>query len=191
MGRPRVWRLFRPLIRKQFDALAGRWDAIRDPSHLAPYDAALEAVVPPPHAALDVGTGTGDGAFVLARRFPEAQVVGVDLAPEMLARAERKTPAELRDRVRFEQGDASALPYGDGTFQLVAHANAIPFFDEIERLVAPGGQVLFAFSAGPETPIYVTPERLRSELARRGFTEFAEFAAGAGTALLARKPDRA
>jgi len=37
------------------------------------------------------------------------------------------------------------------------------------------------------TPIYVTPERLKEELGRRGFTEFAEFAAGQGTALLARK----
>jgi hypothetical protein len=54
-------------------------------------------------------------------------------------------------------------------------------------VLAPGGQALFAFSAGPETPIYVPAERLRAELGRRGFTEFAEFAAGNGTALLARK----
>jgi hypothetical protein len=46
---------------------------------------------------------------------------------------------------------------------------------------------VFAFSLGPGTPIYVPPERLRQALARRGFTEFAEFDAGKGTALLARK----
>ena len=49
---------------------------------------------------------------------------------------------------------------------------------------------LFSFSAGPETPIYVAPERLRSELGRRGFTDFAEISAGVGTAFLARKPQQ-
>ena len=98
---------------------------------------------------------------------------------------------DLRDRVAFEPADASALPYADGSFQLVAHANMIPFFDELTRVLAPGGQVLFAFSGGDATPIYVAPERLRAELEGRGFTEFADFAAGHGTALLARKGGRA
>ena len=55
----------------------------------------------------------------------------------------------------------------------------IPFFDELARVLAPGGCALFAFSVGAETPIYVPPERLRAELAARGFTDFADFAAGA------------
>jgi hypothetical protein len=63
----------------------------------------------------------------------------------------------------------------------------IPFFDELARIVAPGGHVAVTFSAGAETPIYVQPERLRTGLARRGFSEFADFRAGNGTALLARK----
>ncbi len=188
---PRLWRVFRPLVRKQFDAIAGEWDTMRDPTHLAPYEAALDAVDPAPARALDLGTGTGQGAFALASRFPGAEIVGVDLAEAMLAEARRKTPAELADRVRFESGDASALSFPDAAFGLVAHANMIPFFDELDRVLAPGGQAVFAFSLGPATPIYVTPERLRNELERRGFTDFAEFAAGKGTALLARKADRA
>ena len=40
---PRLWRFFRPLVRKQFDAIAGSWDTMRDPTHLAPYEAALAA----------------------------------------------------------------------------------------------------------------------------------------------------
>jgi hypothetical protein len=63
----------------------------------------------------------------------------------------------------------------------------LPFFDEVARVLRPGGSALFAFSGGAQTPIYVPPERLRAELGRRGFVEFAEFAAGNGTALLARK----
>jgi SAM-dependent methyltransferase len=187
---PRLWRLFRPLVRKQFDAIATDWDTMRDPTHLAPYEAALAAVDPAPAGALDLGTGTGQGAFAIARRFPGTEVVGVDLADAMLAEARRKTPPELAERVRFENGDASALAFPDASFDLVAHANMIPFFDELARVLAPGGQAVFAFSVGPGTPIYVPPERLREELARRGFTEFAEFDAGKGTALLARKGDR-
>ncbi len=184
---PRLWRFFRPLVRKQFDAIAGNWDTMRDPTHLQPYEAALAAVDPAPGRALDLGTGTGEGAFAIASRFPQVEVVGVDLADAMLAEARRKTPPELAERVRFENGDASALPFPDASFDLVAHANMIPFFDELARVLAPGGQAVFAFSAGTGTPIYVPPERLRQELERRRFTEFAEFAAGKGIALLARK----
>ena len=177
-------------MRKQFDAIADTWDTLRMPESFAPFERGLDAVSPPPAEVLDLGTGTGEGAFAIARRFPQARIVGVDLADAMLAEANRKTSPELRDRVRFEAGDASALRFPDAQFDLVTHANMIPFFDELTRLVRPGGQVLFAFSGGAETPIYVAAERLRLELGKRGFTDFAEFAAGNGTALLARKADR-
>jgi SAM-dependent methyltransferase len=185
--RPRLWRLLRPIMRFQFDRMAPRWDAIRSEGALAPYEAALAAVHPPPRRALDLGTGTGDGAFAIARRFPAAEVVGADLAEGMVEQARRKTPADLGDRVRFEQADAAQLPYETGSFDLVALGNMIPFFDELDRVLAPGGSIFFAFSGGAATPIYVPPDRLRAELERRWFSDFAEFSAGAGTALLARK----
>jgi ubiquinone/menaquinone biosynthesis C-methylase UbiE len=184
---PRLWRVFRPFMARLFDGIAGTWDDRRAPDHLASFERALAAVEPAPASALDLGTGTGQGAFAIARHFPDAKVTGADVADEMLAQATRKTPPELRDRVRFEHADAAALPYSDGTFELVAHANMIPFFDEVARVLAPGGHALFAFSLGDRTPIYVPEERLRQELSRRGFTEFAAFPAGEGTALLARK----
>jgi ubiquinone/menaquinone biosynthesis C-methylase UbiE len=187
---PRLWRFFRPLMRKQFDVIAAEWDTMRDSDHLAPYERALQAVDPAPARALDLGTGTGQGVFAIARRFPATEVVGADLSERMLAEARSKTPPDLGGRIRFDRADASALPYEDGSFELVAHANMIPFFDELARVLAPGGQALFAFSVGPETPIYVSPERLHKELSRRGFAEFAEFTAGKGSALLARKSDR-
>lgn len=186
---PRLWRFFRPVMRRQFDAIAAEWDTLRLADYLVPFETALQAVEPPPRRALDLGTGTGQGAFAIARRFPDAEVVGADLADRMLAEARRRVPTELSERIRFERADASTLPFADASFELVSHINMIPFFDEVARVLAPGGQVLFAFSSGPATPIYVPLERLRGELKRRGFTEFADFAAARGNALLARKGD--
>ena len=187
---PALWKLFRPFVRRQFDALAPVWDSMRMEDTFAPYEAALAALEAAPARIVDVGTGTGAGAITLASRFPNAEIVGVDLSDAMLDQARRNTPAELRDRVTFQRGDASALPFADESFDLASHANMIPFFDEVARLVSRGGYALFAFSSGAETPIYVPSERLRDELSRRGFTDFAEFNAGRGNALLARKGDR-
>ena len=105
----------------------------------------------------------------------------------MLAAARSSTPPHLDDRIRFELADAAGLPYDDGAFDLVTLANMIPFFDELARVTAPGGALVFSFSGGAETPIYVPAARLRAELERRGFSDFAEFSAGRGTSLLARK----
>ncbi|MGH3104378.1 MAG: class I SAM-dependent methyltransferase [Gaiellaceae bacterium] len=184
---PRLWRVFRRPLRRQFERLAPVWDAGRARTHLAGFEAGLAAVPVAPRRALDLGAGTGDSAFAIARRWPGADVLGVDVAEAMLREARRKTPAELRGRVRFEQADAAELPYGDAMFDLVGLANMIPFFDELARALAPGGWVVFGFSLGPRTPIYVPSERLRAELERRGFTEFADIDAGRATAFLARK----
>jgi SAM-dependent methyltransferase len=182
---PRLWPLVRPLVRRQFDLLAPTWDTMRSPDAFSPLEAALAGVEGPVEAALDVGTGTGAAAFAIAERFPEARVVGVDIAPTMLEQARRK--AEGRANLSFEVADASALPQGAASFDLVTAANMIPFFDELARVVRPGGTLVVSFSLGPQTPIYVPPERLRKELGARGFTEFAEIDAGRGSAFVARK----
>jgi SAM-dependent methyltransferase len=181
---PALWPLFRPLIRLQFERLAPVWEEYRRPDGLAPYEAALERIEAPVRRALDVGTGTGAGAIAIAGRFPDAEVVGVDVAPSMLEEARRHAPA-----IRFEEGDAARLPFGEGEFDLVAHANMIPFPDETKRVLRPGGWVVYAFSSGSETPIWIEPERLRSELERRGFTDFAEVAAARGVAVVARRAE--
>ena len=181
---PWLWRLFRGPLRRQFDRLAPSWEAMRAPGFLAPVEAALEQLPSPPQRVLDVGTGTGAAARLVGDRFPEAEIVGVDLSERMLAEARRLTDSE---RITYQAADAEHLPFDSASFDLVLLANMIPFFDELARVVRPHGQLVFAFSGGAGTPIYVTPVRLRSELTRRGFAEFAELSAGRGTAFIARK----
>ena len=99
---PALWRLFRGPLRAQFDALAPAWDGILGPSPGA-LAAALERLDASPARVLDVGTGTGKAAR-LVERFPQAEVLGVDLAPAMVeqaCRCFRPAPARvLRGRRR-------------------------------------------------------------------------------------------
>ena len=185
--RPWLWPLFRTPLRRIFDGYASSWDAGRSPERTRAYETGLAAVSGVPRRALDLGTGTGDGAFVIARRWPEAEVFGVDLAERMVVEARAKTPPQLRSRVRFGVADAQRLSVADAAFDLVALNNMIPFFDELARVTAPGGHVVIAFSRGPETPIYVPPEQVRAELERRGFEDVRDVAAGQGVAVVARR----
>ena len=181
---PFLWPLLRGRMTKLFDDVAPHWDAMTSPERLVAFEAALEHVPGEPRSILDLGTGTGDGAIALVERWPHADVVGVDVSNEMLEEARRKAP-----QLRFEVGDGSRLGVPDGAFDLVAMNNVIPFADELARVVRPGGHVLLAFSRGDETPIYVPPELLRRKLDRAGFEDFAEIAAGPGTAMLARRSE--
>jgi ubiquinone/menaquinone biosynthesis C-methylase UbiE len=184
--RPALWRIFRGPLRGMFDGLAPTWETRIGPHHLWALDLALEDV-PRPRRALDLGTGTGVVALALAERYPDAEVIGIDLSPGMIEEARRKVPPELAGRIRFEVGDASALDCPDGDFELVVLSNMIPFSDELARVVAAGGTLVLSFSRGAETPIYVAPERLRSELGTRGFAEFAEFSAEPAQAFRAKR----
>ena len=179
--KPWLWRVFRGVLRRQFDRLAPVWDEGRSPDAFDPVRAALDAIETPPRRVLDLGTGTGAVAALVAERFADAEVVGVDVSAAMVEEARRKRGSE---RVRFVVGDANRLPFADGMFDLVTLGNMIPFFDELARVTAPEGRVLLSFSLGADTPIYVPPQRLRGELARRGFSDFAEFSAGRGTSLV-------
>jgi ubiquinone/menaquinone biosynthesis C-methylase UbiE len=183
---PALWRIFRGRLRDRFDELAPTWETRIGPHHLDALRLALEDV-PPRGRILDLGTGTGVVARALAERYPEADVIGVDLSPAMIEEARRTQPAQVAARLRFKVGDASALDCPDGAFELVVLSNMIPFFDELARITAAGGTLVLSFSRGDGTPIYVPFDRLRAELGRRGFTQFAEFSASPATAFRAHR----
>jgi SAM-dependent methyltransferase len=187
VSHPALWRLFRRPLRANFDALAPQWNDIVGDDALAPLTEALGRLEAPPARALDLGTGTGKGAQLVAERFPEAEVLGVDLSPGMIEEAGRLLPCALARRVRFQVADASALPLDDGAFDLVVLLNMIPFFSELARVTAPGATVVVSHTSGAETPIYTPPETLRGKLEPLGFDRFEELAAGNGTALVARR----
>jgi SAM-dependent methyltransferase len=183
---PGAWRLLRAPMRANFDALAPEWDATRAGGHrILPVAAALDEVPGAPARVLDLGTGTGVVARLAAERWPEAEIVGVDLSPKMIDEARRLATGE---RQRYEVADSTALPFPDGHFDVVAMNNMIPFFDEIARVAAPGAYVVVAFGLGPNTPIYVPLGRVRRELERRGFGHVRDFRAGVGESLLAHRP---
>ncbi|WP_159015679.1 class I SAM-dependent methyltransferase [Cognatiluteimonas profundi] len=94
---------------------------------------------------LDLGCGTGEITRRLARRYPQAQVTGVDILEGNLALAERVS-ADLADRIHYQQGDAFDLSFDADTFDLVVcrhMSQAVPDFPqvlaEITRVLRPGG----------------------------------------------------
>jgi len=187
VARPGLWRFFRRPLRAEFERLAPVWDGIVEPERLAPLAVAFDRLDRAPATVLDLGTGSGKAARLVAERFPAAEVVGVDLAPGMIEQARALLPRELDGRVRFDVADASDLPFENGAFDLVVLLNMIPFFDELARVTAPDGAAVFAAVSGSNTPIWTPPETLRARLEPHGFDRFDELAVGAGTAFLAHR----
>jgi arsenite methyltransferase len=97
-------------------------------------------------AVLDLGCGTGFDALVAARLVgPAGRVVGIDLSPEMLAVARVGTGFA---RVEFAEAQVEALPFSDGTFDVVLSngvLNLVPdkpgAVREIFRVLRPEGRL--------------------------------------------------
>ena len=102
--------------------------------------------LPAGSVVLDVGTGPGRVARLIAAACPTVEVEGVDLSPEMIARA-TSTALTTSASVRFQVCDVVTLPFADGSVDLVVSTLSLHHWDdpaaglnEIVRVLAPGGQ---------------------------------------------------
>jgi demethylmenaquinone methyltransferase / 2-methoxy-6-polyprenyl-1,4-benzoquinol methylase len=143
-----------------FDRIAGVYDLMNSVMTVGLHHrwrarAADMAALNPGDRALDVATGTGDLAVELAGRVgPKGEVVGSDFSERMLELAREKAPG-----LRFEQGNALALPYDDDSFDAATVGfGARNFSDlaqglrEMTRVVRPGGRVVVLEITTPERP---------------------------------------
>jgi ubiquinone/menaquinone biosynthesis C-methylase UbiE len=96
---------------------------------------------------IDVGSGAGATAIILAQEFPQSEIVGIDLSEPLLRLATGAAQAAgLAARVRFETGDAERIPYEGDSFDVVLSLNMvhivqhpIQMLDEAERILVPDG----------------------------------------------------
>jgi hypothetical protein len=73
----------------------------------------------------------------------------------------RRSPPAPGRRV---QADAATLPLADGSASAVVLINALLFPPEVDRVLAPGGAVVWVNSSGEETPIHLPPEEVAAVL---------------------------
>ena len=183
---PWTWPLLRRPMRRFFEWAAPEWDDrfASDEARLDPLVAALDLVPHPPARILDIGTGTGAAALLAAERWPEAEVLGIDVSPAMIAVAQAK---QARPGVRFAVADVAQLEADEG-YDLAMMLNMPPFFRPVASILRPGGHVAHIASRGAVTPFYTPAEKLAQGYGRQGLETVASGAAGPGTYYLARRP---
>lgn len=112
---------------------------------------------------VDVCCGTGKVTTILAREVaPTGRVVGVDFCEQMLDGARRNIGADPWDElIEFVQGDATALPFSDSSFDGACTAFGLrnvsdyrKVLAELRRVVRPGGTVAVMELAKPFAPIW-------------------------------------
>ncbi len=186
----------------QFDRLARLYDAVSWPL-TAPLFAAVRGVIEPllplDGRVLDLASGPGRELRSLARLVPRGQVVGVDLAPGMLARARRRLRRSGLDNWSLLQADAAALPDAlEAQFDLVHCSLAHHHFTRPElvatealRCLRPGGVYAIVDTVEPWLTRRLAPLSGRVDPGFQRFHSPAEFDAllrGAGFASVAVRP---
>ena len=113
-------------------------------------EAVIQAVKGNPCKIIDLGCGTGSTTIMLKQAYPNAEVIGLDLSPQMLVMAQYKAQ-QAGVEIQWRHGLAEATNFNDGEFDVVTasllfHETPITIAQEILqegfRLLKPGGQVI-------------------------------------------------
>jgi ubiquinone/menaquinone biosynthesis C-methylase UbiE len=120
----------------------------------------VDAIALDPDAVkiLDMGTGTARIPILMCQQRPQYLVTGVDLAQSMLIIGQRNIEeAKMTQRIRLERVDSKKMPYPDLEFDMLVSNSLVhhlpeplSFFQELKRLVKPGGAILIRDLVRPE-----------------------------------------
>lgn len=120
--------------RAHFEKLAENWDTIYPIDRAVIIDSLLEIFddkLLKCTRILDVGTGTGMIIPILKKRYPQAEIVSIDLAFEMLIRAEHRVKNPL-----LVQADVHDLPFSSSNFDAIICHGSLPHFrDKVRALM--------------------------------------------------------
>jgi arsenite methyltransferase len=131
------------LLARVPDAAAESFAGVANPFSLGPLRAG--------ERVLDVGSGAGTDSLVAAQMVgAEGRVVGIDMTPQMLAKARAGADEMGLSNIRFIEGEAERLPFAEefdvvisnGVIDLVPDKDAV--FGEIHRVLVPGGRIQVA-----------------------------------------------
>ena len=120
------------------------------PNEIWNREAVIKAVAGNPKKILDLGCGTGSTTIMLKQAFPNAEVIGLDLSPQMLVMSEYKAQ-QLGLEIEWIHGIAETTKFADGEFDVVTASllfHETPpnisqaILQEAYRLLKPGGQVI-------------------------------------------------
>lgn len=143
-----------------FDAVAAEYGEVLFLRRAA--EALVEVTCRRPLArVLDVATGPGTSALLVASKAQDCLVTGIDVAPGMVAAASRRAHQLGLTRVDFEVASALGLPFESGSFDAVLCSSAIYYMADFDsalrewtRVLRPGGQLGFStFGAGVLEPM--------------------------------------
>lgn len=139
---------------QMFDQIAGRYDLLNRVMSMGIDQSwrrktVLAMALPERAQVLDLATGTGDLALMIAKMHPDAQVVGSDPSVRMLEIGIDKVKREgLESQIDLQEGDAQALPFGDDSFDGCCIAFGIrnvpdrsAALREMARVTKPNGRI--------------------------------------------------